>query len=238
MSEDEETEQDEDQDVYQILARDYPPEIVAPYGFVLPIPEVDFNEDWHTELKEKGYKLYPSSLRGHMVMLVKDPHNQSALTNNYTHQESEVPVTALNGTQRGRRKKPKSESSETVKESEITVSPLEMIAKTRKRWTTEEDNIIHSMLQEGHQHKDIADKLGRSLNSVMNHIQVMRGQRKKGKWLDVEKSDLSMPKSDLPAQNDDIIKEFLAAVIDLYPKYPCATKLLISEISKALGEVR
>jgi len=233
-------EEEEPEDLYKALAEDYPPEIVAPYGFVLPIPEVDFNEDWHTELKEKGYKLYPSSLRGHMVILVKDPHNQP-LNNNLkkTQQEAEVPVSARNGTMRGKHKKPKSEPKETVKEAEITVSPLKIIPKTRKRWTKEEEQTIRRMIEEGHQQREIAEKLGRTLNSVLNHLQVMRGQRNKGKWLDIEKpkTDLqgpSMPKSD-PPETNEVFKELLMVAGQLYPNYKSVIRILLNEASKALG---
>jgi len=226
MSEDEETEQDEDQDVYQILARDYPPEIVAPYGVVLPIPEVDWNEDWHTELKEKGYKLYPSSLRGHMVMLVKDPHNQTWGSN------------------------------VKMSESELKVKEAEIIPKTRKRWTQEEDQIVLDMTQQGMLQKEIADKLGRSLNSVLNHLQVMRGQRKKGKWLDIEKSDILVPKTDLEGpsvpksdstpkvdsnpkfdapETNEVFKELLMVAGQLYPNYKSVIRILLNQASNILG---
>jgi len=248
----EETEEEETQDLYKTLAEEYSLETVAPFGIVLVIPSLDFQPEWEGELKNQGYKVYASSLGGHTVMLVKDPHNQP-LTNSQkkTVEESNVTVSVLKDwggkhekseqrelkVKRGRRRKPKS--------AEIIVSPLEMIAKTRKRWTKEEEQIILDMTKEGHAQRDIANKLGRSLNSVLNHLQVMRGQRNKGKWLDIEKSDLLMPKTDLqgpsnpksdpPTQNNDVFKELLIVASQLYPNYKSVIRILLNEASKGLG---
>jgi len=267
--ESEETEE-ETQDLYKTLAEEYSPETVAPFGIVLAIPSLDFQPEWESELKNQGYKVYASSLRGQTVMLVKDPHNQP-LTNSQkkTVEESNVTVSVLENwggkheksdlelkVKRGRRKKPKVESSETVEEPDITMSSLDTIPKTKRRWTREEEQIILDMTKEGHVQREIANKLGRTLNSVLNHLQVMRGQRNKGKWLDIEKSDILVPKTDLEGpsvpksdstpkvdsnpkfdapETNEVFKELLMVAGQLYPNYKSVIRILLNEASKTLG---
>ena len=109
---------------------------------------------------------------------------------------------------------------------------------TRKtRWTVEETEQLKRLYEKRLSFRQIADKLGRSRGSVLGKVQRLGlyGSRNPQSTIVAEE------KSTVASENlgDDVIREYLGCVSELYPRYPHVCAVLLKECTdKILGERR
>ena len=109
---------------------------------------------------------------------------------------------------------------------------------TRKtRWTQEETQRLKQLRREGLSFNEIASKLGRSRGSVLGKCQ----REKLYASPNPQSNIMAEEKSTVASENlgDDVIREYLGCVSELYPRYPHVCAVLLKECTdKILGERR
>lgn len=105
-------------------------------------------------------------------------------------------------------------------------------SKFRKRWTLEEANKLKEFFDMGLGPSEIAHKLDRTRGSILGKMQRLELQRfTTTPAQSTDTSELSI------TIGDDVVKEFLACVSELYPRYRHVCAFLLKEASNTiLGE--
>lgn len=100
--------------------------------------------------------------------------------------------------------------------------------KPKRRWTTQDDALLKDLYSQGLAVRDIGSKLDRSRLAVQHRLQrlgLLTPSQPINKDVASEPSSL----------NDSVVKEFLACVSELYPRYPSVCKLLLQEASNKIN---
>lgn len=103
-------------------------------------------------------------------------------------------------------------------------------SKFRKRWTETESAKLKMLFSQELSYAEIGGKLGRTKGSILGKVQRMRLVR----FENPEPNNMLEPAVNIA---NDVVKEYLACVSELYPRYPHVCTVLLKEVaSKILGE--
>lgn len=96
--------------------------------------------------------------------------------------------------------------------------------KPKRRWTSQDDSLLKDLYSQSLPVRDIGSKLDRSRIAVQHRLQRL-GLLTNSQAINKE------------VANDDslVVKEYLACVSELYPRYPSVCKLLLREASNKIN---
>jgi len=112
------------------------------------------------------------------------------------------------------------------------VSTEKPIVKGKKRfWTKEEEEQLKDMVQRGLRNRDIAKALGRSKIAIQGKVTHMGlvGAR-------LEPATIITAPNPVLHVEDDVVKEYLACVSELYPRYRNVCVLLLKQATSKMEE--
>lgn len=105
-------------------------------------------------------------------------------------------------------------------------------------WTQEEYEKLKELRSQGFSLKEIAAKLNRTKSSIIHKLYDKQFQTES---METDKQQPTNNKeaaneTTMPVSNDNVVKEFLTCVSELYPRYPQVCKFLLREASNRILE--